>query len=97
MALAKEGVDGIVHILPFTCMPEIVAQSVLPLVSRDYQIPILTIVVDEHSAEAGIQTRLEAFVIFWPVDVKVDMPTYMLGDGRGQKGDPDCCTTMSYI
>lgn len=62
VALAKEGVDGIVHILPFTCMPEIVAQSVLPLVSRDYQIPILTIVVDEHSAEAGIQTRLEAFV-----------------------------------
>lgn len=60
--LAQTGVDGIVHILPFTCMPEIVAQSVLPLVSDDYQIPILTMVVDEHSAAAGVHTRIEAFV-----------------------------------
>lgn len=60
--MARTGVDGVVHILPFTCMPEIVAQSVLPLVGRDYQLPILTMVVDEHSAAAGIRTRLEAFV-----------------------------------
>ncbi len=62
VAMAREGIDGIVHVLPFTCMPEIVAQSVLPQVSRDYQLPILTLVVDEHSAEAGVHTRLEAFV-----------------------------------
>ncbi len=62
VAMAKEGVDGVVHVLPFTCMPEIVAQSVLPEVSRDYELPILTLVVDEHSAEAGVHTRLEAFV-----------------------------------
>ncbi|MGI6567335.1 MAG: CoA protein activase [Firmicutes bacterium] len=60
--LAHGGVDGIVHILPFTCMPEIVAQSILPLVSRDYQLPILTMVVDEHTGIAGVRTRLEAFV-----------------------------------
>ncbi|HBT16035.1 MAG TPA: CoA protein activase, partial [Firmicutes bacterium] len=60
VAMAREGIDGIVHVLPFTCMPEIVAQSVLPQVSRDYQLPILTLVVDEHSAEAGVHTRLEA-------------------------------------
>ncbi len=60
--LAQAGVDGVIHILPFTCMPEIVAQSVLPLVSQDYQLPILTIVVDEHSAAAGVRTRLEAFI-----------------------------------
>ena len=62
VAMAREGVDGVVHVLPFTCMPEIVAQSVLPQVSRDYSMPILTLVVDEHSAEAGVHTRLEAFV-----------------------------------
>jgi predicted nucleotide-binding protein (sugar kinase/HSP70/actin superfamily) len=60
--LAQEGVDGIVHILPFTCMPEIVAQSILPSVGKDYQLPILTVVVDEHTGIAGIRTRLEAFV-----------------------------------
>ena len=60
-------VDGIVHILPFTCMPEIVAQSILPLVSRDYQLPILTMVVDEHTGIAGVRTRLEVPLwIYWP-------------------------------
>ena len=56
--LARGGVDGIVHILPFTCMPEIVAQSILPSVGEDYQLPILTVVVDEHTGIAGIRTRL---------------------------------------
>lgn len=59
---ANNGCDGAVHILPFTCMPEIVAQTILPTVSRDTRMPIMTLVVDEHSAEAGIVTRLEAFV-----------------------------------
>jgi len=54
--------DGAIQVLPFTCIPEIVAQSITPVVSSVYQIPILTLVIDEHSAEAGIITRLEAFV-----------------------------------
>ncbi len=59
---AKQRCDGVVHVMPFTCMPEIVAQSVIPTVSEEYGIPVLTLILDEHSAEAGIQTRLEAFV-----------------------------------
>lgn len=58
---ANNRVDGIIHVAPFTCMPEIVAQSILPKVSADLDLPIMTLVVDEHSAEAGIITRLEAF------------------------------------
>lgn len=54
--------DGVIQVLPFTCMPEIVAQSITPAVSAAYQLPILTLVLDEHSAEAGVRTRLEAFV-----------------------------------
>jgi predicted nucleotide-binding protein (sugar kinase/HSP70/actin superfamily) len=61
-ALACKGYDGAVHILPFTCMPEIVAQCVLPNVSSDCRIPVLSLVVDEHTGETGFQTRLEAFV-----------------------------------
>ncbi|HEY8463725.1 MAG TPA: CoA protein activase [Bacillota bacterium] len=53
---------GVVQLAPFTCMPEIIAMQALPAVSRDWQIPVLTIIIDEHSAETGIQTRLEAFV-----------------------------------
>lgn len=54
--------DGVIQVLPFTCMPEIVAKSLLPDLSRRYDLPILSLVLDEHSAEAGLLTRLEAFV-----------------------------------
>ncbi len=60
--LARRGFDGIVHLAPFTCMPEIVARTALDAVSRDYGIPVLTFFLDEHSGEAGMHTRLEAFV-----------------------------------
>lgn len=59
---AKRGFDGVIQIGPLTCMPEIVAQSILPSVSEAYGIPIMTIYIDEHSGEAGLITRLEAFV-----------------------------------
>jgi predicted nucleotide-binding protein (sugar kinase/HSP70/actin superfamily) len=59
---ARKGFDGIVQVAPFTCMPEIVAESILPRVSEDLGIPVLTFFLDEHSGEAGCQTRLEAFV-----------------------------------
>lgn len=59
---ARRGYDGVVHIAPLTCMPEIVARTALNAVAQDYQIPVLTFFLDEHAAEAGVQTRLEAFV-----------------------------------
>ncbi|MDA8218060.1 MAG: hypothetical protein M0Z94_10645 [Dehalococcoidales bacterium] len=59
---SKEGFDGIVHLQPFTCMPEIIAQNMLPQVSREHNIPVLCVVLDEQMGKAGLQTRLEAFV-----------------------------------
>ena len=59
---AREGFDGIIQIFPLTCMPEIVAASVLPQVQEAYKVPIMTLIVDEHTGQAGVQTRLEAFV-----------------------------------
>ncbi|OLS32223.1 MAG: hypothetical protein HeimAB125_11080 [Candidatus Heimdallarchaeota archaeon AB_125] len=54
--------EGLVHLYPFTCMPEIITRSIAPQVSKEYEMPFLSLVVDEHTAEAGFQTRLEAFV-----------------------------------
>ena len=54
--------DGVILIMPFTCMPEVLAQSVIHRVSEDYGIPVLPLPIDEHSDEGGISTRLEAFV-----------------------------------
>ncbi|MDT3700344.1 MAG: CoA protein activase [Thermincola sp.] len=59
---AKQNYDGVIQVQPFTCMPEIVAESILPTVSRDLEIPTFSLIVDEHSGDAGVQTRLEAFV-----------------------------------
>ncbi len=60
--LARLGLGGVIHILPMACMPEVVAQGILPQVSADSGMPIMSLVVDEHSGETGVQTRLEAFV-----------------------------------
>ena len=59
---AKRGVDGIIHIFPFTCMPELVAQTILAKVQRDLDVPILTLIFDEHTAQGAIDTRIEAFI-----------------------------------
>ena len=58
----EEGYDGIVHLMPFTCMPETIAKSILPKVSKDLNIPLLTLVVDEQTGKAGFITRLEAML-----------------------------------
>ncbi len=56
---AKE-YDGLIHLAPFTCMPEIVAQNIMP--STKENIPVLTILCDEQTTKTGMLTRLEAFV-----------------------------------
>ena len=57
---AKDGCDGLIHLAPFTCMPEIVAQNIMPSTKED--IPVLSILCDEQLARPGMITRLEAFV-----------------------------------
>lgn len=59
---ARNGIDGIIHIMPFSCMPEIVAQNILPKVSKNEGIPVLELVLDEQTGKAGNITRIEAFV-----------------------------------
>ncbi len=58
----QESYDGVIQLAPFTCMPEIVAMQVIPTISKDLSIPCLSLIIDEHSAPAGVLTRLEAFV-----------------------------------
>lgn len=56
--------DGMVHLAPFTCLPEIVAQNIMPATRE--QLPVLTILCDEQTGKPGMLTRLEAFVdLLW--------------------------------
>lgn len=59
---AKTGIDGVIHLSPFTCMPEIVSQNIFPTMRKDGAVPVLAIVLDEQTGRAGYITRLEAFV-----------------------------------
>lgn len=59
---SRQNVDGVVHLGPFNCTPEIVSQSILPHVSQNEDIPVLSLIMDEHTGKAGTLTRLEAFV-----------------------------------
>ncbi len=59
---AEEEFDGAIHLFPFTCMPEIIADNILPKVLKDHDFSLLTLVLDEQSGRAGLITRLEAFI-----------------------------------
>lgn len=58
----EEGLDGAIQVIPFTCMPEVVAETILKKVSEDLNIPTLTLIYDEQTGEEGFNTRLEAFI-----------------------------------
>ena len=58
----EDGLDGAIQIFPMGCMPEIVSKAILPQISKDKNFPIMTLVVDEMTGEAGYVTRIEAFI-----------------------------------
>jgi len=58
----KKDFDGIIHLLPFGCMPEVTVRPILQKIHQEKGIPFLSLSLDEQVAEAGINTRLEAFV-----------------------------------
>lgn len=59
---AQNGYDGVIQIFPFGCTPEIVAKSMFPAIEEDNDLPIMTLIMDEMTGEAGYVCRLEAFV-----------------------------------
>lgn len=58
----KERLDGAIQIFPLGCMPEVVAKAILPSIQRDKDFPIMTLIMDEITGEAGYITRVEAFL-----------------------------------
>lgn len=59
----QRNVDGIVHLACFGCGPDsLVAELVEIEAHRRKDLPFMMLTVDEHTGEAGIITRLEAFI-----------------------------------
>lgn len=60
---AKErSVDGIIMITSFGCGPSSLVSEYIRSHVRRSEIPFMSLILDEHCGEAGIRTRLEAFV-----------------------------------
>ncbi|MDP4178481.1 MAG: 2-hydroxyglutaryl-CoA dehydratase [Bacillota bacterium] len=58
----KQGCDGAIQLFPMGCMPEIVSKAILPTISKDKDFPMMTLIIDEMTGEAGYLTRIEAFL-----------------------------------
>lgn len=58
--LYKDKVDGIVLVTTFPCGPDSIFNDILIRSSGDK--PILSLMIDELDASAGLQTRLESFI-----------------------------------
>jgi len=60
--LNKRQVDGVIHVTAFGCGPDAMVGKLLELECKHRNMPFITVTLDEHTGEAGIMTRLEAFV-----------------------------------
>lgn len=61
LSFIKNDFDGVIQLLPFGCMPEVSVRPILEKIRQENGIPFLSMSLDEQVAEAGINTRLEAF------------------------------------
>ena len=59
--LCKMNYDGIIHIKPFGCTPEIGAIPIIQKICNDNNMPIIFFSYDSETSTEGIETRLEAF------------------------------------
>jgi predicted nucleotide-binding protein (sugar kinase/HSP70/actin superfamily) len=60
--LQKKLVDGIIYVIAFPCGPDSIIQVLLEGTAKRLGAPFLSLVLDEHSGEAGLVTRIEAFI-----------------------------------
>jgi len=59
--MVQDGIDGIIHVKPASCSPEITAMTILQNISQDFNVPFMYMTFDTETSEAGVYTRLEAF------------------------------------
>ena len=61
--LHEQRVDGIIHLTAFGCGPDAMVDKLMELEAKHTgRMPFLTLSLDEQTGEAGIYTRIEAFV-----------------------------------
>lgn len=60
--LEKNKVDGMIYVSSFGCGMDSILIDLVQRKAYERKIPFMLLVLDEHSGEAGINTRIEAFI-----------------------------------
>lgn len=60
--LDRPDVSGMVHVAAFGCGPDSMTGELIERRARTLGVPFLNLTLDEHTGEAGVVTRLEAFL-----------------------------------
>ena len=60
--LERSDVNGMIHVAAFGCGPDSMTGELIERRARAAGMPFLNLTLDEHTGEAGIITRLEAFL-----------------------------------
>ena len=61
LELIDQKYDGIIHIKPFGCTPEVSTIPIIQKICRQAKMPIIFLSFDYQTSEEGINTRIEAF------------------------------------
>jgi predicted nucleotide-binding protein (sugar kinase/HSP70/actin superfamily) len=62
-SLENKQIDGVIHVVSFGCGPDsMIGEMAERWTQRKYRKPYMLLTIDEHTGEAGFNTRLEAFV-----------------------------------
>jgi len=62
MEAKEHNYDGLIHLSPFGCMPEVSVRPILNRIAKDKKVNFLSLSLDEQTGRAGLETRLEAFI-----------------------------------
>ncbi len=60
--LREKAVDGIIYVLAFACGLDSIVKEFIEHYAKKSKLHLTSLVLDEHSGEAGLETRLEAFL-----------------------------------
>ena len=58
----KKEIDGLIFICSFCCGPDSLIDEIITRDAKAINLPYICLVLDEHSGQAGVITRIEAFV-----------------------------------
>lgn len=61
LELIDKKIDGVIHVEPLTCAPEVTIEPIINHLCRKNNLPLLRIPIDENNSEANLETRIETF------------------------------------